>query len=132
MPNLRLEETLITQGIDILCRLLKGKADVEDFFSSQRTVHNKFILEKCNVNNTTHTKILHCLRETTHHNLKVGCYTITMHQLIGLLLQEYLTKNGISMPPQLPYSPDIATANYYLQSAENMINAMKVAFMWVT
>lgn len=46
-------------------------------------------------------------------SLEIGCTIMIMHQLISLLVEQYLSRNSISVVLQTPFTTEVVLADYY-------------------
>ena len=89
------------------------------FFDSQGVVHKEFVPQGQTVNQQYYHEVLEQLRKRVHrvqpeigdtwmlHHNNAPCHT-------AIPMNKFLTKKGIPVVPQPPYSPDLSLCDFFL------------------
>jgi len=98
---------------------IKNQNNANLFFGSQCLVHKEFVPPGQTVNKQYYCEVLELLRKRVHrvrpeiadnwmlHHDNAPCHT-------AISANEFLAKNGISVVPHPPYSPDLSPCDFFL------------------
>jgi len=97
----------------------KTKTMLICFFDTQGVVHKEFMPQGQTVNKQYHHEVLERLRKRVHRVRPEIADTWMLHHDNALChtaisVNELLTKKGISVVPQPPYSPDLSPCDFFI------------------
>jgi hypothetical protein len=99
-------------------------------------VHKEFMPQGQTVNKQYYREVLERLRKRVHHvrpeTADTRCCIVTMLCHTAISMTEFLTKRGIPVVLQPPYTPDLSPCDFFLFLKLNFTSKVIILELWTT